>query len=502
MTAPSRRSILEYAEMQGLILRGYPKLRDARYYLLQIKDERRFKTWLAQLLAGDRVTSAEAKPDPERGAFNIAFTTTGLAKLGVDPSPHPQNRDGFGLEFREGLTQPSRSRMLGDVGPNSPEQWIWGGSRSPTDSEIDCICFTFAAEADPAAPAAGVAPVVALWRSLGLDPDAAAVRHVLHAWLSEDGREPFGFQDGISQPVIRYTRRDYQTLGPERALHIVEPGEFILGYENESGRMPLSPCVPPERDPRGRLRPLENPPRLDASAFAADLRDFGRNGTYLVVRQLRQDVHAFEAFLDRASGGKSELRARLAAQLVGRWPNGAPLVRAPLEQPAQVGDNSFSYFGEDRFGYRCPLGAHVRRGNPRDALADERDDGVDRAVRRANTHRLLRRGRRYGPDWPGGRDDPDAPADQRTEQGLFFICLNTDLRRQFEFVQQNWINNQKFGGLFSERDPLNGSPESGFSIRQFEGAHTSQQLPRFVTVTGGAYFFMPALAALHCLADA
>jgi len=345
--------------------------------------------------------------------------------------------------------------------------------------------------------------VVKLWDEIEPPPEAATVFHVLHAQIRDDFKEPFGFRDGISQPIIRFTKRDADFSSADRELHVVEPGEFILGYENGHGRMPVSPSVPPERDPQNRLRPLETWPRFDRRLFRPDLHDFGRNGTYVVLRQLEQDVDGFAAFLQAKAGHDPADQRHLAAKIVGRWPDGAPLTTTPEDRGDGKPANEFSYFGDDRFGHRCPLGAHIRRGNPRDSFFSKEGRGA--AVKRVNLHRLLRRGRIYGPPFPAAGADPAdryAPSgDQANRCGIMFLVMNADIRRQFEFVQQTWINGDTFTGVSHEVDPLVASRCRQFTIQQPEGNVRVEELKQFVTVRGGGYFFMPGLAALRCLAD-
>jgi Dyp-type peroxidase family len=211
------------------------------------------------------------------------------------------------------------------------------------------------------------------------------------------------------------------------------------------------------------------------------------------VRQLYQDVAEFwRSMADRSLvGGRRDLQAanQLAAKIVGRWPDGTPLV--PY---ANRDDNEFG-FGEDPYGYGCPIGAHVRRANPRDSLGN-----TNLPFTRRNDHRILRRGRSYG----------DPPKDifekDKVDRGLVFVGLNADLERQFEFIQQNWINNTAFAGLCDEHDPLVGSrcgvaDRAGtFTIASLPAPVRLRDLPRFVTVKGGQYFFMPGLDALSRLA--
>ena len=380
----------------------------------------------------------------------------------------------------------TRSRFLGDVEESDPGNWVWGGPPGGPKSHdrIDCLCLLFAKDAQTIDEA---------WARLRPSAAAASVCHSIDAYLTPEGKEHFGFRDGISQPIIRFTKRDYETPEPDRALHVVEAGEFILGYENENGRMPVSPSVSRARDSGNRLGPVARS-RWGRRSHLDELRDFGRNGTYLVLRQLYQDVGAFQQFLEAAAGADKTRQEHLAARIVGRWQNGTPLALSP-DEDKQLPDedlNRFGYFAQDSCGYRCPVGAHVRRGNPRDSTSEI--DGQTHALQRVNFHRLLRRGRLYGP--PVQADG----ARSTDERGLMFLCLNADLRRQFEFVQQTWVNSTKFGGLYGEDDPLVGRGNS-FTVQRPEGHQRVDGLQRFVTVKGGAYFFMPGIRALQCLAD-
>jgi deferrochelatase/peroxidase EfeB len=122
-------------------------------------------------------------------------------------------------------------------------------------------------------------------------------------------------------------------------------------------------------------------------------------------------------------------------------------------------------------------------------------------------HRLLRRGRTYGPLLtPEDAVKPEAPADDR---GLQFICLVANISRQFEFVQNAWAMSSKFAGLQQERDPLlgvrepllNGDLTDHFNCPDPSGPKRKTcHLPQFVMVRGGGYFFMPGLRALQYIA--
>jgi len=121
------------------------------------------------------------------------------------------------------------------------------------------------------------------------------------------------------------------------------------------------------------------------------------------------------------------------------------------------------------------------------------------ALSLVNMHRILRRGRVYGPPL----DDP-LGGDDGLERGLFFMCLNASIERQFEFVQHSWCNNTKFAGLYDERDPVAGDqPDQGghFTLQERPIRRRGSGLPRFVTVRGGGYFFLPGIDALRMLSE-
>jgi deferrochelatase/peroxidase EfeB len=289
-------------------------------------------------------------------------------------------------------------------------------------------------------------------------------------------------------------------------------GEFILGYPNEYGLYTPRPLLSAERDPNNSL------PRAEDSPGSADL---GRNGTYLVIRQLRQDVQGFWQAMDERAGGIDAERERLASQLVGRTLTGAPIV-ADVSTGSAPDLNAFT-FESDPAGHRCPIGAHIRRANPRTAdLPPGGIGAVSQLIRTlglaakaraqdlaasARFHRLIRRGREYGV-----RITPEQALESLAspESGLHFVCLNANIQRQFEFVQSAWIMGTKFNGLHEESDPLLGNRLPGaagtrcdyFTMPRADGASRRlANLPQFVSVAGGAYFFLPGIRALRFLAS-
>ena len=459
---------LDLGDIQGLVVRGYGSLPVARYLVCAVEEPMAARAWLGGL-AG---RLDDARERPERLAVNVAFTPSGLERLGVPARVLAS----FPAQFTGGMADEHRARLLGDVDESAPSRWDWG---SPGAERIDLALLVYAASEAALADAVGelVAP-------------GAGVRVVRELETARNQpREHFGFRDGVSQPRIA-------GLGDAPSANTIRAGEFLLGYPNEYGLLPDGPTAEAGADPGGVL---------PAAAGDGGMRDLGRNGSFLVMRQLAQDVLGFwewcEAAGARPDGGVDEgARIRLASKLVGRWPSGAPLVLAPDGDAPQHGEaNDFAYHREDRHGLRCPIGAHIRRAHPRDSLDPE--PGTLRSVNLDKRHRLLRRGREYGP--PVDDVLGEAPADD-PERGLYFICLAANISRQFEFVQHTWVNNPKFDRLYDEPDPLVGYHPDGaanFSMPSDPVRQRVTSIPQFVTTRGGAYFFLPGIRALKYLAS-
>ena len=407
--------------------------------------------------------------------LNLAITAAGLLALGLDASIVAE----FAPEFVTSMTDTTRSRMLGDVGDNSPAGWRWGGPPTPP---VHLVAMLFAT--DDSQLTSAQASLAAALRSAGL-------KEVIELDTSDMGdREPFGFHDSISQPIIEGLSKS----GDKN--NTVPAGEFVLGYPNGYGLYTDRPILPTSAPGAGLL------PRDPAGSGGADL---GRNGTYLIMRQLRQDVTGFWHYLqsvtrDRDGQADAPAMVHLGARLVGRWPGGAPLVLSPdYDDPALSNATDFLYHGRDPEGIRCPFGAHVRRSNPRDSL--DPDPGSQASIDVGNRHRLLRRGREYGPVATTG--DLTARADDGAERGLQFVCLSANISRQFEFVQHTWVNNPKFDGLYQDPDPLVARHDESacFTIPRNPVRTRLSGLPQFVTVVGGAYFFLPGINAIRYLAN-
>ncbi len=471
---------LQVGDMQGLVGRGYGHLPFAYYVLCRVGDPAAARAWLGQV-AGLMFTADQEKDD--RPALNLALTYEGMAALGLPDDALAT----FPRAMQEGMVTDHRSRVLGDQGASDPARWRWGGPGNP-DPHVLVILYAKTSDELTAAYEAGRVE----WQAGGALTEV--VEPVLGCLM--DGTEHFGFVDGLSQPIIKgwptRTGSVHPPVPPTPAVFAdVEPGEVLLGYRDSYDRPAEGPTVA-DGSLAGELPPAAWSPRR---------RDLGRNGSYLVFRQLAQDVPGFRRFVQAASeatsAGATPLSpAQVGAKMVGRWASGASLVLFPDADPGQADTNDFGYHGTDAGGQACPMGAHIRRSNPRDG-----GDDPEAALRSTMTHRILRRGRPYGLQLledgtePGHR--PEA------ERGLLFLCLNTDLERQFEFVQHTWVNNRTFAGLYDESDPLIGlQPAAGgrFTIPAAPVRHRLTGLPELVVTVGGAYFFLPGVKAVRYLA--
>ena len=454
--------ILERSEMQGLVTSAYSRSLAARYVLLSVEDASSARASVRRLTArttfADRV-KPELHPREDRGTrLAVAFSFAGLRALEV---PVERLVD-FSREFREGMVTPHRQRLLGDVdgSPSDPRRWRWGGPDTP----VHVLLALFAPD-EPSLDRV-VDDVMGVLAGMRVTRTVATVSIA-------GEREHFGFRDGIASPWVDGLHR------PRNPRDRIAAGEILLGYPDLT-RVP-------ERHP-----PL------------------GRNGGYLVVRQLAQDVEGFWAALRARAGNDHALR--WAAKMTGRWPDGTPVTLSP-DTPLADPTDDFGY-ADDSDGVRCPWGAHVRRTNPRDGLGTEPAD----STALVNRHRLLRRGRAFGlaadpGTWPPGIDPvvvQEGREDASHQRGVLFVCLCASLARQFEFVAHSWMNNPKFGGLYDENDPLAGAPHR----RLLEGAtgyvftapdertNARITLPdKYVHCIGGAYFFLPGRAALHSIAS-
>ena len=445
-------SDLDLPRIQGFVVRGY-RLPFAGYLFLRIDDVTRAAEWIAEITP-HVLTAAPWSEKPSSGV-NLAFSYAGLRALKLPDA----SMAGFPEEFRQGMA--ARTDLLGDAGESGPSNWE--GALGTPDVHV-LVMISAMHEAALAAHDERLRAMIE--RNGGL-----TLIYEDRGRALPGGVEHFGYADGFAQPSIEGS--GVPALPGQGApdgdggWRPIRAGEFILGYPDEEGVLP--------------------------SAAAPD--ELSRNGSYLVYRKLHQDVAAFRKRLAESAAvypGGEEL---LAAKVVGRWRDGTPLDLSPTSaEPTIVADeqrnNAFGY-GDDGQGLRCPIGAHVRRANPRLGLPFE--------GQLVNRHRLIRRGIPYGEPLPAGAEDDGG------DRGVIFMCLQASIARQFEFVQSQWLNAGNSLALGEDQDVLLG-PQDGIPPQKMTIPGSPPfflgPLSRVVTVKGGEYFFVPGINGLQFLASA
>ena len=450
---------LELADIQGDILRAYGNAYDCTSYaFVRIECEpAQARAWFAGLL--DHVTTAQPWRSKPLTTLNVALTASGLAALGLSQPAVGS----FSHEFRQGMA--ARAELLGDTGPSTPQRWEPGLGTGDAHVLLTINAQTTADHRR------------ALGKMQAAMRDAGGMRVLYQqdAQLLHGAREHFGFADGFSQPAIEGATEDKTPGGgvPQKdgSWRTLAAGEFILGYPDEDSNVDRHRRLPPAPD--GAL---------------------GRNGTYVVWRKLHQDVALWRRTIEAAAARYPYGDARkLAAKVVGRWQDGTPVETHPFGpdpefDPAAHGANDFRY-GADLDGRRCPLGAHVRRTNPRDALGH--------AGKLSFRHRMIRRGMPYGPVLPDGVLEDDG-----AERGLVFVSFQASIFRQFEGVQTPWINDGNIFGLGADKDFLLGDAAgSGKMTIQGEKPYFLAPQQAFVVTRGGEYLFVPGISGLQAIAD-
>jgi Dyp-type peroxidase family len=445
---------LDRTDIQGNVLEGYRFAR-TRSIFVRFRPKRG-KVALAQLIA--QLTTAQRWSCDEKplSTLNIGISYAGLIALGI-PDGHltdcPQ-------AFREGM--PRRASALGDRPERFDDDW---------DEPVHLWLWLHACnDVDLAARQARVDSALAGSVQSRFQIDG-------YRMLDSDGQqiEHFGFRDGISQPgIVGSATPARPGDGVERedgSWRSLATGEFLLGHRDESGQV---------------------------GQFGAPI-GLSANGTFAVFRRLEQNVPLFREYLQREAAklhpiGDPELTKKwIAERMVGRRANGAALDREGVPGPDES-LNAFTFRGDEE-GRVCPLGSHVRRSNPRSALAFR--DAFAR-------HRILRRSHAYGPPFDEQRE---AAQEARERRGLLFVAINADIERQFEFLQRRYINDGAASRQGRDVDPLVGVPHGRNFV--IPGDPTTKrdtlicsQLPELVFCRGGEYFFLPGKRALEAIRDA
>jgi deferrochelatase/peroxidase EfeB len=474
---------LELPDIQGFIVRGY-RMPIVRHFLLSVVTPAEARKLLGRLVSGDesdapQITTAEdwhvgfapgpaddpndvprCKPDY---CLNVGITWQGLVALELKEKVPALSFKSFGA-FISGAAE--RASLVGDVGESAPQNWIGEFGKgsdhvmvtlhaiSPeamtTYSERLCELF---AEGDAFRE---------IWRT-----DGMALMEIVDGKPTFTSKVPFGYTDGVSMTTIRGGPERY----PPDHQQPCEPWLFVLQDEAENYIVP-------------------------------EPRELGLNGSFAVFKMIETDVVGFENFLQ---SNKDKIDPELlAAKVCGRWRNGVPLALSPdTDSPAgglpldQL--NNFEYVNADGSGdprgVRCPVGAHMRRINPRgQPITGQGQPGGSN-----NTHRLIRRGLPYGPTY-----DPTQPYDG-LERGLLGYFINSSIENQYEFVLGHWVNDSEFAGSVrlnpKSKDPMIGTQdpaESIFVIPQANGAPPIKVtgFSTFVKTKAAAYCFLPSITAL------
>jgi Dyp-type peroxidase family len=516
--------VLDMEDIQGIAVPGFLK---PHQILLGVRYDRKperiaalldFLRGLTPRVANAAVTLRDRrahrpaargrKPAPSVRAplIAIGFSFHGLFDLtpGADAIPSPA--------FKNGLAR--RSALLGDPtdrkNPGHPSKWRVGG---PT-TELDILIVVAGdTRSSVKARAAQLQRALAKIKTQVIS-QAGDVRDDVPG---QKGHEHFGFDDGVSQPGIRgRASDDPQDFITERYVDRSEfPAAALFGYPGQDLVWP-GECV--------IGYPQTGPDPLIPGPVLAATPAWTRNGSFLVYRRLRQDVGLFwrtmrtqARRLARLPGFAGLHDVALAAKLVGRWPSGAPLSRTPARDVdalgrAKLANNHFRFdsdtptlkltHGKDGFaaakadpiGAACPLTAHIRKVNTRDAPSDTGG--------RSSTYerRLLRVGVPFGPSL---KDRYAKPKRNDPERGLLFLSIQSSIEEQFEFLQARWMNDNSRPKAPSGHDMIVGQNApvsdgvrrcvlfgSGLQQAQVEAPH------QFVTPTGGGYFFVPAISAL------
>ncbi|QIG96232.1 MULTISPECIES: Dyp-type peroxidase [unclassified Bradyrhizobium] len=468
-------AMINLADLQGNILRGYTKKPYVRYLILEVADRVAARRWLAASTSGrsdgvPQITSGDwgaSKPDT---CFNIGLTYEGLRALGT-PSA---SLEMFPNEFIEGMT--ARALKLGDVGPSAPETWPKPFNEP---KRIHLIATIYAEKAEQ---------LDDVQKRALADTSAVTLVGTREGCSFPDDRVHFGYRDNIMQPRFEgiHDSDRYDDGQPRAPL-----GTVLLGHRTNL---------------EGLMWRVPQPEEL------------GHNGTFNAFRVLKQDVAGFEEYLDQAAdellkdtravgellppGAEAKigqilsiegltphgaLREIVAANLCGRWRDGTPLaLSADLPDPKLVKEK-FDYVGESR----CPYGAHIRRSNPRGGQI------VQRVAN--NSRRLVRRGVPYGPAY-----DRTQPRKPEPERGLLGNFIGANLGAQFEAMSCDWLNlGLQDPRITGSNDPVTGANDpaaSWFDLPLKSGSTIRLRgLPRFVSTQGGAYAFLPSLRAIRHL---
>ncbi|MFQ3218452.1 MAG: Dyp-type peroxidase family [Paraglaciecola sp.] len=529
---------LDLHDIQGNIVFGYGRWGYplSRYLLFKFNNgskARKFVTDLVPLVTSSAPLDKQndgTKPPP--ATTNIALTYAGLTALGL---PDESMRS-FPEDFRMGMK--ARKDILGDDGASAPENWdpVWQDHRSvhmlvtingQLEKELDGRYEKIIEMLENTH--GGVILLQGHRGSKGADDLPYQSGNAIILDGKPTANEHFHYTDGISDPVFKGQGRSAnETIGAGKPTResaatpagwdALETGEFLLGHRDETCEYPIAPV-----------------PRL-----------LSYNGSFMVYRKLHQNVGKFTDYIKKASVNYGDpqdspevKQETMKAKFAGRWSNGAPLATYPdyasamkfgeewdsasdtlysqseasPEQKSvaraklaelKIKRRAFDYNGDIK-GASCPLGAHTRRTNPRGSLEFDVTGAFNTPGALVDRRRILRRGLPYGES--SDRNDNDG------DHGIIFMAINSSIQRQFEFVQQQWVNYGNDFKLANEKDALLGNhatDDQGNPIGRtvINGNEVLKQptymcsgMPRFVETRGGDYFFIPSMTALRMIGE-
>lgn len=533
----NERIALRLADIQGNILNAYGKqgFPKGRAIFLHVRNGEHGRKFLEEFY--DRVTTAvrwksdnpyapkaeTSAPERPQVTLNFSFTFNGLLALGVPIKTLSM----MPAEFLQGMR--ARAPILGDTSPHGAlDNWdeVWTDEGEAGADKAVHIMALLNSRMDPLTgdPVPEMDELTNLIREYCKANDGVRILkghgvgaedyQDMSARLMQDKEtkqwkpvplEHFGFVDGISDPVFegqflpedeekrkvgngKFTGelKTQDEIGDKANWAPLATGEFLLGYPDEAKEMP----------PAAR-------PNL-----------FSTNGTFMAYRKLEEKVETFHEYIDNTVPefakvygieDQAQAKATLFAKFSGRWQDGVPLVLAPTYDDWVAFNEQYQddvtkramlsrfVYGQDKLGAACPASSHIRRVHPRDMLGPKDDSGTILVNRR----RILRRGLPY-----------DATNDEgQRERGIIMLICCSSLERQFEFVQQQWINYGMDSNAGNDTCPMLGIrpvDELKFVIPndpEGEGApYICSNLPQFVETKGGAYFFVPSMTSLRMIA--
>ena len=508
---------IDFHDVQGNIMNNYAEFGylKSRYLFIQVADGidgRAFVREITPFITSAAVHADKTKLLPKT-TMNMAFTFNGLKELGLPTLTLQSFPDEYAMGIR------NRTSILDDVGKSSPKNW------DPVYRDEIHIFLSMDArkEEDLEIRFKEIETIIEKHEGVrlieGCKNQAETIKNYQEsaALYNSKGyptaKEHFGYTDGISNPFFKGMTEEmgdvigggkkiaYGDPKAESTWAPIETGEFILGYRDEANEYPSASV-----------------PKL-----------LSKNGSFMVYNKFHENVGDFNNYLTSAEKKYDIDKEELAAKFVGRWRNGAPITSYPKKEDAdrvaqerqaailaismastpqeqevarenfkKVNKNFIGFdFSDDKSGSKCPMGAHIRRSNPRGSLEFNNDGAFETPAALDNRRRLIRRGLPYGVSTPDSNNG---------EHGTIIMTIVADIKRQYEFVIQQWLNYGNDFKLANDRDPITGN-QKGNGGRMVLGGDKNKapkflmDIPQFIETRGGVYLFIPSITALNLIGE-